>query len=58
MSSVTTTETFDGSFQVELTLPTEFPLGEACAAVTNWDLGDCDDTGSCAGPSSTFQVVE
>jgi hypothetical protein len=58
LSSVTTTETFDGSFQVELTLPTEFPLGEACAAVTNWDLGDCDDTGSCAGPSSTFQVVE
>jgi hypothetical protein len=23
-----------------------------------WDFGDCDDTGSCAGPSSTFQVVE
>jgi hypothetical protein len=34
-----------------------FPLGEAFAAVTNRDFGDCDDTGRCAGPSSTFQVV-
>jgi hypothetical protein len=37
--------------------PVWFPLGEAFAAVTNRDFGDCDDTERCAGPSSTFQVV-
>jgi len=56
--SVTTMETFDGSFEVEMTLPADFPTGEAYAAVTNWDIGDCHDTGSCASPSDTFQVAD
>lgn len=55
--SVTTMETFDGSFEVELTLPADFPPGEAYAAVANWDIGDCNDTVSCASPSDTFQVA-
>ena len=36
MFSVATLETFDGSSEVGLTLPADFPTGEACAAVTNW----------------------
>jgi len=56
--SVTTMETFYGTFEVEQTLPADFPSGETYAAVKNWNIGDCNDTGSCASPSDTFQVAD
>ena len=47
---------FNGSFRVELTLPSDFPVGEAYAGVDNWDYSTCADTGSCAGPMGSFTV--
>lgn len=52
------TETFDGSFRATLALPGDFPTGESYVTVIDWDVGDCDDTASCAGPSDTFRVAE
>jgi len=56
--SVTTVETFDGLFRFELTLPPDFPAGEAYAGVADWDTNDCADNGSCASPSATFHVAD
>ena len=56
--SVTTVDTFDGLFRFELTLPRDFPTGEAYAGVADWDTSNCADNGSCASPSVTFQVAD
>ncbi|WP_123517948.1 hypothetical protein [Frigoribacterium sp. PhB24] len=58
IATVSTTETFDGYFRATLALAVDFPTGESYVAVIDWDVGDCDDTASCAGPSDTFQVAE
>jgi len=55
--SVTSDRKFDGSFTVHLTLPDNFPLGEAFAGVNNWDYSSCTDANSsCAGPTGEFYV--
>jgi hypothetical protein len=53
---VNRSDEFTGSFRVELTLPSDFPVGEAYAGVDNWDYSTCADTGSCAGPMASFTV--
>lgn len=53
---VKSSDKFDGSFRVELTLPADFPIGEAYAGVDNWDYSTCPDAGSCASPMSSFTV--
>jgi len=56
------TDDFDGSFSVTVTIPLDFPTGEAFAAIDNWDYSPCDDTNSvggnasCAGASGSFIV--
>lgn len=56
--SVTTTERFDGDFEVTLTLPNDFPEGEAYAGVDNWDYSFCNDTNaSCASATGDFTVT-
>ena len=53
---VNRSDEFNGSFRVELTLPSDFPVGEAYAGVDNWDYSTCADPGSCAGPIASFTV--
>lgn len=48
---------FDGTFRVELDLPSGFPAGDAFAGVENWDYSECADTGSCASASASFTVT-
>jgi hypothetical protein len=48
--------TFDGSFRAQLTLPGDFPLGDAYAGIKNWDYSTCADSGSCASPQGVFKV--
>jgi len=55
--SAETDEAFDGSFDVSLELPDDFPTGEAWIEIEDWDYSTCADTGSCAGPSTTFAVL-
>lgn len=52
-----TDEALDGSFEVSLELPADFPTGDAWIGIENWDYSTCDDAGSCAGPSTTFTVL-
>ena len=47
---------FNGSFRMELTLPSDFPVGEAYAGVDNWNYSTCAGTGSCAAPMGSFTV--
>ena len=55
--SVTTDQTFDGSFSVRLTLPESFPVGESFAGVKNWDYSNCGSAvESCASASGNFYV--
>jgi hypothetical protein len=55
--SVTTDQTFDGSFSVRLTLPENFPVGESFAGVKNWDYSNCGSSvQSCAAASGNFYV--
>jgi hypothetical protein len=48
--------TFDGSFRAKLTLPGDFPMGDAYAGIKNWDYSTCADSGSCASPQGDFNV--
>lgn len=43
---VKSSDTFDGSFRVELTLLGYFPIREAYAGVDNWGYSTCPDAGS------------
>lgn len=52
-----TDEELDGSFDVSLELPADFPTGDAWIGIENWDYSTCADAGSCAGPSTTFTVL-
>lgn len=52
-----TTESFDGSFAVTITLPVDFPIGAAHAGVANWDYPPCLDNAGCPGASASFEVV-
>ena len=55
--SATTTERFDGDFRIALTLPSDFPEGEAYAGVENWDYSSCNGTNSsCAAAAGDFTV--
>lgn len=54
---VTSDDELDGLFRVELTLPDDFPIGEAYAGIGNWDYSTCPDNASCAGPTGSFTVV-
>lgn len=56
LASVTTDDEFDGSFRVTITLPTDFPAGEAYAGIDNWDYSFCSDDGSCASATGDFTV--
>jgi hypothetical protein len=56
--TVRSSDLFDGSFRVELTLPDTFPVGEAYAGVDNWDFSPCADTASCAAPMGGFTVEQ
>jgi len=51
-----TDEELDGSFDVSLELPADFPTGDAWIGIENWDYSTCADASSCAGPSTTFTV--
>ena len=51
-----TEEQLDGSFDVSLELPGDFPTGDAWIGIENWDYSTCADASSCAGPSTTFTV--
>ena len=55
--SHTTLEPFDGSFELTIDLPRDFPEGLAFVHVDNWDYSSCDDTGSCASIDVGFEVV-
>ncbi|WP_291036450.1 hypothetical protein [Herbiconiux sp.] len=55
--SVTTAEPFDGSFEVTVDLPPDFPAGRAYVNIRNWDYSTCNDTGSCATLDVGFEVV-
>lgn len=46
----------DGAFGTELTVPADFPHGEAFVVVSGSTYDDCADTGSCAGYSTTITV--
>lgn len=54
--TVRTTESFDGSFEVTITLPADFPSGKAYAGIDDWDYSTCPDNASCAVPLVTFEV--
>jgi hypothetical protein len=51
-----TPERFDGSFEVTIVLPTDFPSGKAYAGIDDWDYSMCPDNASCAVPAVTFEV--
>lgn len=55
--SVVTDEQFDGSFELSLTLPADFPEGEAWAGVQNWDYSFCAANASCAAATGDFTVT-
>lgn len=54
--SVRSSDRFDGSWSVPITLPRDFPAGETAVGIDNWDYSFCDDTGSCAAVSGVLQV--
>ena len=54
---VTTSEPFDGTFSVPLTLPEDFRLGEGSAGIENWDYSTCPDDASCASPYGSLDVT-
>lgn len=57
LATVTSEDTFDGSFSVQLTLSADFPTGEALAGVKNWDYSFCTDSNSsCAVADGSFYV--
>lgn len=49
-------DAFDGSWSVQVVLPSDFPSGEASVGIDNWDYSFCADNGSCAGVSGVFRV--
>ncbi|QJU53751.1 hypothetical protein SCB71_11010 [Herbiconiux sp. KACC 21604] len=55
----TTTQPFDGAFELTLDLPADLPPGQAYVDIANWTSVPCDDTGtsSCASPARPFEVV-
>lgn len=55
--TIRTTESFDGSFEVTLTLPADFPSGTAYVGVDNGNDSRCGDTGSCAAATGSFEVT-
>ncbi|MBD3942731.1 hypothetical protein IF188_13600 [Microbacterium sp. NEAU-LLC] len=58
LALATTDAPFDGSFEVTVRLPTDFPEGDAFARVDNWDYSFCSGagSGSCASASGDFTV--
>lgn len=52
-----TRDELDGSFDLSLELPADFPTGDAWIGIENWDWSTCADAVSCAGPSTTFTVL-
>jgi hypothetical protein len=57
--SIITTDSFNGSFSVDLSLPQDFPAGEATVRIENWDYSFCSGSGSgsCASASGDFMVA-
>lgn len=55
---VRTSDTFDGSFRVQLKLPDDFRAGDALAGVSNWDYSRCPDNASCAAPMGNFTLEQ
>ncbi|WP_368499570.1 hypothetical protein [Herbiconiux sp. A18JL235] len=55
----TTTQPFDGSFELTIDLPADLPPGQAYVDVANWTYVPCDDTGtgSCATAARPFEIV-
>jgi len=57
LGTVTSEDRFDCSFTVHLTIPDDFPLGEAYATVEICGYSFCMDAdGSCASASGYFYV--
>lgn len=52
-----TTQAFDGTFELTVELPPDFPDGPAYVDVANWVYVPCDDTGSCASAERPFDVI-
>ncbi|MEV7934006.1 hypothetical protein [Curtobacterium sp. NPDC089185] len=50
-------DSFDGSWSASVTLPRDFPVGDAVFGIADWDDAPCSDTsGSCAAASGSFTV--
>lgn len=56
LAQTTTSQSFDGSFRVELAIPAGSPAGDAWAGITNWDYSACADNGSCAAAMTEFTI--
>lgn len=56
-TTVRSDEPLDGSWSASVTLPSDFPLGEATFGIENWDFSTCPDDASCAAPFGSFRVV-
>lgn len=57
LAQTTSNAQFDGSFIARMVLPTDFPIGEAYAGVSNWDYSFCESGGgSCASATGDFIV--
>lgn len=50
-------ERIDGTFEMEVPLPSDFPAGEAFVRIENWDYSECSGSGSCASASGSFTVM-
>ena len=55
--SATTSQAFDGTFSVTVTLPNGIAEGDASAHIQNWDYSTCPDDASCIGASGYFTIV-
>ena len=58
LATATTHDRFDGSFRVTLTLPADFPAGDAYTGIDDWDYSFCSDNGSCASATGDFTVEQ
>lgn len=52
-----TSQAFDGTFELTVELPSDFPEGPAYVGIANWVYVPCNDTSSCASADRPFDVI-